>query len=101
MIEFISSLSPLVQTLIATLFTWGMTALGASLVFTTKSVNQKLMDGMLGFAGGVMIAASFWSLLSPALSMAESGPLPAWMPAAIGFMLGGIFLWSADNVLPH
>lgn len=101
MIEFISSLSPLVQTLIATLFTWGMTALGASLVFTTKNVNQKLMDGMLGFAGGVMIAASFWSLLSPALSMAESGPLPAWIPAAIGFMLGGIFLWSADNVLPH
>lgn len=101
MIEFFSSLSPLVQTLIATLFTWGMTALGASLVFTTKNVNQKLMDGMLGFAGGVMIAASFWSLLAPALSMAENGPLPAWMPAAIGFMLGGIFLWSADKFLPH
>ncbi|AGY82926.1 hypothetical protein Q783_11535 (plasmid) [Carnobacterium inhibens subsp. gilichinskyi] len=65
MIEFFSSLSPLVQTIVATLFTWGMTALGAALVFTTKNVNQKLMDGMLGFAGGVMIAASFWSLLSP------------------------------------
>jgi ZIP family zinc transporter len=59
------------------------------------------MDGMLGFAGGVMIAASFWSLLSPALSMAESGSIPAWVPAAIGFMLGGLFLWSADNILPH
>jgi ZIP family zinc transporter len=101
LIDFFSSLSPVVQTLLASFFTWGMTALGASLVFTTKKVNQKLMDGMLGFAGGVMIAASFWSLLAPAISMAESGPVPGWIPAAVGFMLGGIFLWSADNVLPH
>ncbi|UFU01216.1 ZIP family metal transporter [Radiobacillus kanasensis] len=94
-------LSPLLQALLVTLFTWGMTALGAALVFTTKGFNQKLMDGMLGFAGGVMIAASFWSLLSPALNMAEGKDYPAWIPAAVGFMLGGIFLWSIDKVLPH
>ncbi|ALV22365.1 Metal transporter, ZIP [Carnobacterium antarcticum] len=101
MIQYISSLSPVMQTLLATFFTWGMTALGAALVFTTKKVNQKLMDGMLGFAGGVMIAASFWSLLAPALSMAESGPFPSWFPAAVGFMSGGLFLWGVDKVIPH
>ncbi len=77
MVEFFSTLSPVMQALIGTLFTWGMTALGAALVFTTRTMNQKLMDGMLGFAGGVMIAASFWSLLSPAIDMAEGSALPA------------------------
>lgn len=101
MIEWYISSSPIIQTFIATLFTWGMTALGAALVFSTKTVNQKLMDGMLGFAGGVMIAASFWSLIDPALSMAEEGSFPAWLPVAIGFMLGGVFLWSADKFIPH
>lgn len=95
------SLDPVVQALIGTLFTWGMTALGAALVFTSKSVNQKFLDSMLGFAGGVMIAASYWSLLAPALEMAEGDPLPAWVPAAVGFLLGGIFLWAIDKVLPH
>ncbi|MDN4608800.1 ZIP family metal transporter [Sporosarcina highlanderae] len=101
MIDYFIGLSPIQQALIATLFTWGMTAIGAALVFTTKKVNQKLMDGMLGFAGGVMIAASFWSLLSPAIDMAEDGPFPSWFPAAIGFLLGGLFLWLADKVIPH
>ncbi|MFC4556765.1 ZIP family metal transporter [Virgibacillus kekensis] len=101
MIDFFTSLSPVTQALIATLFTWGMTALGAALVFTTKAVNEKLMDGMLGFAGGVMIAASFWSLLSPALAMAENGSFPAWVPAASGFLLGAIFLWGIDKIIPH
>lgn len=64
-------------------------------------MNQKVMDSMLAFAGGVMIAASFWSLLQPAIEMAEGGPIPAWIPAAIGFMLGGLFLWGVDKVLPH
>ncbi|TVP92679.1 ZIP family metal transporter [Alkalibacterium sp.] len=94
-------LSPTMQTLLATLFTWGMTAAGAALVFTTKEVNQRVMDGMLAFAGGVMIAASFWSLLEPAIDMAEAGPLPSWIPAALGFMLGGFFLWGVDKILPH
>lgn len=101
MVDFFLGLHPVIQALLVTLFTWGMTAIGAALVFTTKSFNQKLLDGMLGFAGGVMIAASFWSLLSPALEMAESGSTPAWIPAAVGFMLGGIFLWVIDKLLPH
>ncbi|RDW18007.1 ZIP family metal transporter [Oceanobacillus chungangensis] len=102
MVDFFLELDPLVQTLIASLFTWGMTALGAAIVFTTRTVNQKFMDAMLGFAGGVMIAASFWSLLSPALEIGAGGSsAPAWLPAAIGFMLGGIFLSSLDKILPH
>lgn len=101
MIDFIATLSPINQALLATLFTWGMTAIGAALVFTTKTLNQKLMDGMLGFAGGVMIAASFWSLLSPAISMAESSSMPSWFPATVGFLLGGGFLWVADKIIPH
>jgi len=101
MIDFFIELHPVMQALLVTLFTWGMTALGAALVFTTRSFNQKLLDSMLGFAGGVMIAASFWSLLSPALEMAESGGTPKWVPAAVGFMLGGIFLWGIDKLLPH
>lgn len=101
MIEFFTGLSPVNQALIGTLFTWGMTALGAALVFTTKKVNQKFLDGMLGFAGGVMIAASFWSLLSPALEMAEGKSLPSWFPAAIGFVLGAVFLALVNKVLPH
>lgn len=101
MIEFFAILNPVTQALIATLFTWGMTALGAALVFTTKTMNEKLLDGMLGFAGGVMIAASFWSLLSPALAMAEDNALPAWLPVAIGFFLGALFLWGIDKIIPH
>ncbi|WP_027108152.1 ZIP family metal transporter [Lacticigenium naphthae] len=101
MVEWFLNASPMVQALLATLFTWGMTALGAALVFTAKTFNQKIMDAMLAFAGGVMIAASFWSLISPALEMAEDGPLPPWIPAAIGFMSGGLFLWGVDKLLPH
>lgn len=101
MIEFFTMLNPVTQAFIATLFTWGMTALGAALVFTTKTMNQKLMDGMLGFAGGVMIAASFWSLLAPALEMGENGNLPAWLPVAIGFLFGAFFLWGVDKLIPH
>ncbi|ASN04645.1 ZIP family metal transporter [Virgibacillus necropolis] len=101
MFDYLANLDPIILALLATLFTWGMTALGAALVFTQKNMNQKFLDSMLGFAGGVMIAASFWSLLSPALEMAEDGPVPIWVPAAIGFMLGGLFLWSVDKILPH
>ncbi|MGM9926894.1 MAG: ZIP family metal transporter [Bacillus sp. (in: firmicutes)] len=101
MLEWFSSLSVVTQTILGTLFTWGMTALGAALVFTTKNVHTKFLDSMLGFAGGVMIAASFWSLLMPAIEMAEGGPVPAWVPAAVGFFLGGIFLRVVDKILPH
>ncbi|MYL42552.1 ZIP family metal transporter [Virgibacillus massiliensis] len=101
MVEYFLSLHPVAQAAVATLFTWGMTALGAALVFTTKNFNQRLLDSMLGFAGGVMIAASFWSLLSPALDMAEESGTVPWIPAAVGFMLGGIFLWGIDKILPH
>ncbi|MCT8136865.1 ZIP family metal transporter [Anaerobacillus sp. CMMVII] len=101
MLEVFIGLDPVVQALIGTLFTWGMTALGAALVFTSKGVNQKFLDSMLGFAGGVMIAASYWSLLAPAIEMAEGHSVPSWVPAAVGFLLGGIFLSMIDKVLPH
>lgn len=101
MIEFFQNLNPITQALLATLFTWGMTALGASIVFATKTVNHRLLDSMLGFAGGVMIAASFWSLLDPAINMATDHPIGDWFPAALGFLLGGIFLWGFDKLLPH
>ncbi len=92
---------PVFLALLATLFTWGMTALGAGLVLVTPRMNQKFLDAMLGFAAGVMIAASFWSLLVPALELAaESGQIP-WLVAAIGFALGGVFLRLADRFLPH
>jgi len=101
MVEFISGLHPVMQGLLATCFTWFVTALGAAGVFFVKTFNQKVLDGMLGFAGGVMIAASFWSLLAPAIEMSEGGPRPAWIPAAAGFLLGGVFLLAVDKALPH
>jgi ZIP family zinc transporter len=78
-----------------------MTGAGASVVFFTRRENRKVMDIMLGFTAGVMIAASFWSLLAPAIELGESGPWPAWFPAAVGFALGAAFLRLADYVLPH
>ena len=101
MIDFLQNLHPIVQALLATCFTWGMTALGAGLVFITKEVNRKVLDSMLGFAAGVMMAASCWSLLLPALEMSEGKSLPAWVPAASGFLLGGAFLRAIDKILPH
>ncbi|WP_240432542.1 ZIP family metal transporter [Rubrobacter indicoceani] len=101
MTEFFTGLSPVMQAFLATLFTWGMTALGAALVFGTKKVPEKFLNAMLGFAGGVMIAASFWSLLAPAIELSSDGSLPEWLPPLIGFLLGGIFLRGLDLVLPH
>ncbi|MCI0473689.1 MAG: ZIP family metal transporter [Ignavibacteria bacterium] len=93
--------NPVILALCATLFTWFVTALGSSMVFFFKSINKKILNSMLGFAAGVMIAASFWSLLKPAIEMAEeSGSLP-WMPALIGFLSGGAFLLLIDKILPH
>ena len=96
-----TDLPPIVQALLATCFTWFVTALGAATVFFFKTVNRRVLDGMLGFAAGVMIAASFWSLLAPAIAMAEASGGPGWLPATIGFLLGGAFLWGVDKVLPH
>ncbi|MFZ6030927.1 MAG: ZIP family metal transporter [Chloroflexota bacterium] len=96
-----ASLHPVLQALFATCFTWGLTALGASFVFTQRTVKHTLLVTMLGFAAGVMIAASFWSLLAPAIAMAEEmGGVP-WLPAVVGFLLGGLFLWVVDKSLPH
>jgi ZIP family zinc transporter len=100
-INFFQNLHPVIQALLATCFTWAMTALGAALVFTIKGVNRRLLDAMLGFAGGVMIAASYWSLLAPAIAMSQGKSIPAWVPAVVGFLLGGIFLRGVDKVLPH
>ena len=101
MVDALVGFPPVVQALIATMFTWGMTAAGAALVFATKNVPRKLLDAMLGFAAGVMIAASFWSLLAPAIELSEAGALPSWVPPAIGFLVGGIFLRLLDKTLPH
>lgn len=101
MVDWFISLNPVTQALLATLFTWLLTAAGAGLVFFFKSVNQKVLDFMLGFAAGVMIAASYWSLLAPAIEMSSESFLPSWLPAAIGFLVGGIFLRAIDKFLPH
>lgn len=101
MVDWFFRLHPVIQALLAAMFTWGVTALGAAAVFFFKELNRRMLDGMLGFAAGVMIAASFWSLLAPAIEMSRGGPLPVWMPPAIGFVLGGLFLWSLDKIIPH
>jgi ZIP family zinc transporter len=93
--------SPILQSFLAGCFTWGVTALGAAIVFLTRTVNRRLLDAMMGFAAGVMIAASFWSLLVPAIEMAEAQGLPTWLPAVVGFLVGGVFLRFSDAILPH
>lgn len=94
-------LTPAIQALIATLFTWFVTALGASMVFFFRTMNRRVLNLMLGFAAGVMIAASYWSLLAPAIEMAGHMGMPPWLPAVVGFLFGGIFLWVVDHLIPH
>jgi len=101
MLTWLEGIHPVLQALLATLFTWGVTALGAAAVFVTREVNKKLLQGMLGFAAGVMVAASFWSLLAPAIEMAEASGMTPWLPAVIGFLAGGAFLYAIDRLLPH
>ena len=99
--------NPILQALLAGLFTWALTALGAALVVFFNKSNRKLLDTSLGFTGGVMIAASFWSLLSPAIAYVEMqnemglSDLPKWFPPAIGFFLGALFLFGLDKIIPH
>ena len=99
--DFFSGIDPITGAFYATLFTWGVTALGASFVFIFRSMNRAFLDGMLGFTGGVMVAASFWSLLSPAIEMSEGEGFVKVFPAAIGFSLGALFIFGLDKVLPH
>ena len=99
--NFFTDLSAPLQALAATLFTWAATAAGAAVVFLNREPGRRFLDIMLGFAGGVMIAASFWSLLEPAMEMSAEMGWPEWLPAAIGFMAGGLFLRLADRLMPH
>ena len=100
-IAYFESINPILAALYATLFTWFLTALGASFVFFFKNMNRVVLDGMLGFTGGVMIAASFWSLLAPAIEMSKGEGFIKVVPAAIGFALGALFIFGLDKVLPH
>lgn len=101
MFEYFLSLPHTIQALVATIFTWSMTAAGASMVFFFKTINKRVLNLMLGFASGVMISASFWSLLSPAISMVEEEGGVVWLPPVVGFLSGGAFLWIVDKLLPH
>lgn len=100
--HFFEGIGPVKAALIATTFTWVVTALGASLVFFFKTLNRGILDPMLGFTGGVMVAASFWSLLNPAIEISERlYPTMKWMPAAVGFFLGAMFIYGLDKFTPH
>ena len=100
-IDYFESINPILAAFYATLFTWGLTAAGAALVFLFKGMNRAVLDGMLGFTGGVMVAASFWSLLAPGIEMSEGEGFVKVVPAAVGFLLGAIFLYGLDKILPH
>lgn len=100
-IDYFESIDPILAALYATLFTWFLTALGASFVFFFKNMNRMVLDGMLGFTGGVMIAASFWSLLAPAIEMSKGEGFVKVIPAAVGFALGALFIFGLDKILPH
>jgi ZIP family zinc transporter len=100
-INYFESIDPVLAALYATLFTWGLTAAGAALVFLFKNMNRAVLDGMLGFTGGVMVAASFWSLLAPGIEMSPGEGFIKVIPAAVGFLLGAAFIFGLDKVLPH
>ncbi len=102
-IQYFETLSPIMQGFTGSMFTWFVTALGAAVVFFVKDLNKGFMDTLLGFTAGVMMAASFWSLLNPALEMASTtwSPVLSWVPVGIGFLGGAIFLFVLDQWLPH
>ena len=99
--EWLLKYNPILLALFATLFTWFITALGAAMVFFFKTIDKRMLNSMLGFAAGVMIAASFWSLLKPAIEMSEVSDGIVWFPAVIGFLSGGAFILLIDKILPH
>lgn len=100
-VSYFESIPPVLAALYATLFTWFLTAFGASFVFFFKNMNRAVLDGMLGFTGGVMVAASYWSLLAPAIEMSDGEGFVKVIPAAVGFLLGAFFLFGLDKSLPH
>jgi len=91
----------LIQTLIGGTFTWLMTTLGAALIFFVANVPRKIFDAMLGFAAGIMLASTFWSLLDPAINLSEKAGHIPWLAPSIGFLAGSIFLWILDKIIPH
>lgn len=101
--EWFFGLGPVTQALMGTTFTWFLTALGASIVLFFRNMSRRWLDFLLGFTGGVMVAASFWSLLTPALEMSEAtyGKAFSWIPAAIGFIIGAGFIFVCDKIIPH
>jgi ZIP family zinc transporter len=101
MVDLLKNLHPVLQAFIATCFTWAMTASGAAVVFLAKDLSRKFLDAMLALAAGIMLSASFWSLLTPAIEMSKAGSLPCWLPATIGFIIGGLLLSGVDKILPH
>lgn len=101
LIKYLEEIDPILAAFYATMFTWLVTAAGASLVFFFKTMNRAVLDGMLGFTGGVMVAASYWSLLAPAIEMSEGEGFTKVIPAASGFLMGALFLFALDKTLPH
>ena len=101
MVEWFIGLNHVSQALVASVFTWGMTAAGAAIVFLTPGMNRRLLDAALGFAAGVMLAASFWSLLAPSIALSEEMGLVKWMPPLVGFLAGAATMRLADWILPH
>ncbi|MCS6981510.1 MAG: ZIP family metal transporter [Flavobacteriales bacterium] len=101
LVEWLEGQNPVLGALMATLFTWGVTASGAAFVFFIRDLKRMWLDAMLGFTGGVMVAASFWSLLSPAIQMSKGDGFARVLPALSGFLAGGAFIFILDKLLPH
>jgi len=99
--DWFTQMTPVGQAFLATCFTWGMTACGAAVIFVRREFDRRLLDVMLGFAAGVMIAASYWSLLAPAIEMSTGHPIGSWFPAVSGFLAGAVVLRLVDRILPH
>lgn len=97
--DWFESLSPVIQALIAATFTWGVTALGALVVYFFKEINKKVLDTILGFSAGVMIAAAFWSLIAPSIELSAELGYIEWLLPAVGFIVGGLFVLLSDKFL--
>jgi len=101
MLDMLKNFHPVLQAFIATCFTWALTSIGAAAIFLAKDLSRKTLDAMLALAAGIMLSASFWSLLAPAIEISRAGSMPCWLPATIGFITGGLLLSAVDKILPH